>query len=178
VYAVSNDGSWETGNHVRMGRVHRDSIINKKAWQFFGGLGKKEQPHWVRSEETSKPILTDPGHVGHPTITYNKALNRYILLTFSDAVPHKEDAPLAMMQQWDTASELQMYESKNPWGPWKVFHSERPWGGPDHTNYLPQMPSKWISEDGLSGSIIFSGDYTRDGAHYGFMTRSFKLKLK
>jgi hypothetical protein len=178
VYAVSNDGSWETGNHVRMGRVHRDSIIHKEAWQFFGGLNKKGHPHWVRSEETSRPILTDLGHVGHPTITYNKPLNRYILLTFSDAVPQEEDAPLEMMKQWDIASELQMYESKNPWGPWKVFHSEKPWGGFNHTNYLPQMPSKWISKDGLNGSIIFSGDYTRDGAHYAFMTQSFTLKLK
>jgi hypothetical protein len=173
VYAVSNDGSWATGNHVRMGRVHRDSIIHKQAWQFFGGLSRKGQPRWVQSPETSTPILTDPGHAGHPTITYNKALKRYILLSFSDAVPHKEEAPLAMMHRWDIASELQMYESRNPWGPWKVFHSERRWGGPDHTNYLPQMPSRWISGNGMNGSVIFSGDYTRDGAHYGFMTQSF-----
>jgi hypothetical protein len=178
VYAVSNDGSWETGNDVRMGRVHRDSVIYREAWQFFGGIDKKGQPNWVKGEAGSRPILTDPGHVGHPTITYNKALNRYILLSFSDAVPQREDAPVEMMKKWDVASELQMYESKNPWGPWKVFYSEMPWGGPNHTNYLPQMPSKWISEDGLSGSIIFSGDYTRDGAHYAFMTQSFKLKLK
>ena len=178
VYAISNDGSWETGDAVRMGRAHRDSIIYKDAWQFFGGLNNKGQPDWVRKEEAAKPILTDSGHVGHPTITYNKALDRYILLSFSDAVPHVEDAPLAMMHKWDIASELQMYESKNPWGPWKLFHSETPWGGSDHTNYLPQMPSKWISNDGLTGSIIFSGDYTRDGAHYAFMTQSFTLKLK
>ena len=83
-----------------------------------------------------------------------------------------------MMKQWDIASELQLYESENPWGPVKVFHSEKPWGGPIHNNYLPQMPAKWISDEGLNGTIIFSGDYTRDGAHYAFMNQSFKLKLK
>jgi hypothetical protein len=71
-----------------------------------------------------------------------------------------------------------MYESKNPWGPWSIFHSEDQWGGKNHTNYLRQMPSKWISADGLKGSILFSGDYTRDGAHYAFMTQSFELILK
>ncbi len=33
------------------------------------------------------------------------------------------------------------------------------------------------SADGLNGTLIFAGDYTRDGAHYGFMTQSFKLTL-
>lgn len=178
VYAVSNDVSWATGDHVRMGRVHRDSITHRRAWQFYGGLKPSGRPKWVAAEAASKPIFTDPGHVGHPTITFNKALNRYFLITFSDVVPHRENAPLATMKKWDIESELQMYESRNPWGPWKLFHSEKPWGGKNHTDYLAQMPSKWLSADGLSGSIVFAGDYTRDGAHYGFMTQSFKLTLK
>lgn len=178
VYAVSNDVNWASGSHVRMGRVHRDSVIRKDAWRFFGGFTKPGQPRWVVGEALSKPIFTDPGHVGHPSITYNKALNRYFLIIFSDAVPHKETAPLSAMDKWDVASELQMYEGENPWGPWKIFHSEKPWGGKNHTNYLAQMPSKWFGTDGLSGSVVFAGDYTRDGAHYGFITQSFKLTLK
>lgn len=178
VYAISNDGSWATGDHVRMGRVHRDSIIHRKAWQFYGGLKKTGQPKWVDTEAGSKPIFTDIGHVGHPTITYNKGLNRYFLITFSDVVPHQETAPIDAMKKWDVESELQLYESKNPWGPWRLFHSEKPWGGKNHTNYLAQMPAKWLSADGLAGSIVFGGDYTRDGAHYGFVTQSFKLVLK
>ena len=31
IYAVSNDGNWASGNQVRMGKVHKDSIINKIA---------------------------------------------------------------------------------------------------------------------------------------------------
>jgi len=178
VYAISNDGNWASGDQVRMGRVHRDSIIYKNAWQFYGGLNKHSQPKWVNGETLSQPIFTNPGHVGHPSITYNKALKRYILITFSDVVPHIETAPLSAMDTWDIATELSMYESINPWGPWKIFHSEKPWGGKNHTNYLAQMPSKWITANGLSGSIIFAGDYTRDGAHYGFMTQGFKLVLK
>jgi hypothetical protein len=35
VYAMSNDGSWETGDHVFMARVHKDSIINRKHGNFY-----------------------------------------------------------------------------------------------------------------------------------------------
>jgi hypothetical protein len=72
-----------------------------------------------------------------------------------------------------------MYESINPWGPWFVFHAEKPWGGKEHSAYLGQIPSKWISNNGLSGTIIFAGDYVhRKGEYYGFMTQAFKLFLK
>ncbi len=178
VYAVSNDVNWISGDNVRMARVHRDSILYRSAWQFFAGNDKKKQPGWVKDENKSLPIFSDPGHVGHPSITYNKSLKRYILSIFSDAVPHTENATDTQYSQWDKASELQLYESELPWGPWSIFYSEKPWGGNNHTNYLGQIPSKWFSNDGLSGTILFSGDYTRDGAYYGLMTQSFKLTIK
>ena len=178
VYAISNDVNWISGDHIRMGRVHRDSIVHRSAWQFYGGSAVKNKATWVSNENDAVPIFSDPGHTGHPTITYNKALQRYILLNNSDAIPHTENATAAQYKKWDVASELQLYESVNPWGPWSVIYSENPWGGKNHTNYLGQMPAKWLSSDGLSGTILYAGDYTRDGAHYGFITQSFKLKLK
>ena len=178
VYAISNDVNWISGDHIRMGRVHRDSIVHRSAWQFYGGSAVKNKATWVSNENDAVPIFSDPRHTGHPTITYNKALQRYILLNNSDAIPHTENATAAQYKKWDVASELQLYESVNPWGPWSVIYSENPWGGKNHTNYLGQMPAKWLSSDGLSGTILYAGDYTRDGAHYGFVTQSFKLKLK
>jgi hypothetical protein len=41
------------------------------------------------------------------------------------------------------------------------------------------MPSAWLGEDGLRGSILFSGDYVnRKGEFYGFMTQQFRIELK
>ena len=178
VYAMSNDGSWETGDHVFMARVHKDSIIIRKAWQFLSAI-KNNRPVWSKNEEKSHPVFKDPGHVGHPTISYNKALKRYILGIYSDVVPHKEHASVKEWRTWDKASELQLYESKYPWGPWKIFYNEKPWGGSLHTCYLPQIPNKWWSKDGLSGTIMFAGDYTgNNNEYYAFMTQSFTLKLK
>jgi hypothetical protein len=76
-------------------------------------------------------------------------------------------------------SELQLYESEYPCGPWKIFYNEKPWGGDKHSCYLPQVPNKWWSDNGLSGTIMFAGDYTGGKyEYYGFMTQSFTLTLK
>jgi hypothetical protein len=139
VYAMSNDGSWETGNHVFMARVHEDSIINREAWQFLSAIDN-DKPSWSKSEDESHHVFKDPGHVGHPTVSYNGALKRYILGIYSDVVPHREDATVKEWRTWDKESELQLYESKYPWGPWKIFYNEKPWGGTEHSCYLPQIP--------------------------------------
>jgi hypothetical protein len=179
VYAISNDGNWASGDNVFLGRVHRDSIIFRNAWQFFNGKGNSGKPVWTGDEKVASPVFSDPGHVGHPTITYNKALNRYILCISSDTIPHREDAPREEVRKWNWASEMQLYEGPNPWGPWAIFHNDKQWGGKDHTAYLPQIPSAWISKDGLSGSVLFAGDYVnRKAEYYGFMTQQFRLELR
>jgi hypothetical protein len=179
VYAISNDGNWASGDNVFLGRVHRDSIITRSAWQFYQGKTNSDKPLWTSEEKAASPVFSDPGHVGHPTITYNKPLNRYILCISSDVVPHRENSSSEETQKWNWESEMQLYEGPTPWGPWSIFHNDKQWGGKDHTAYLPQMPSYWISKDGLSGSILFAGDYVkRKAEYYGFMTQQFRLELK
>ena len=41
------------------------------------------------------------------------------------------------------------------------------------------MPASWLGADGLSGSLLFAGDYVkRKAEHYGFMTHQFRLVPK
>ena len=179
VYAISNDVNWASGDNVFLGRVHRDSVIVRSAWQFYRGQTGAGEPRWTGEEKAASPVFSDPGHVGHPTITYNQALQRYILCISSDMVPHRENAPPEETKKWNWESEMQLYEGANPWGPWFIFHNEKQWGGKGHTAYLPQMPSNWLGKDGLSGSILFAGDYVnRKAEYYGFMTQPFRLELK
>jgi hypothetical protein len=178
VYAISNDGSWETGNHVYLARVHQDSILNSEAWYFLSKIEKGNKTEWSKNINQMKPIFTDSNHVGHPTITYNPQLKRYILCISSDVVPHRQNQSLEQSKLWDVASEMQLYEGVNPWGPWYLFHTEKPWGGKEHTCYIPQIPQAWLSKDGLSGYVLFAGDYIkRKVEYYGFMTQKFQLEL-
>jgi hypothetical protein len=181
VYAISNDENWESGNHVFLARVPRERVLERAAWQFYEGGGQIGRPQWTDEEDEARPILSDPGHVGHPTMTYNAGLGRFLLLFGSDVVPHSYATPRAFARaNWHRQRELQIYEGPAPWGPWQLVHYEPSWEG-EHVAYLPQLPSKWLSADGLQGTLLFSGDYSmhkrsdEERQFYGFMTRPFRL---
>ena len=181
VYAISNDESWESGNHVFMARVQRDKVLDRSAWEFYAGGAHMGNPIWLPDEVDARPILSDPGHVGHPTMTYNGRLRRFLLCFGSDIVPHSHATPRDFARaNWHRQRELHIYDSNAPWGPWSLVHYEPCWEG-EHVGYLPQLPSKWLDEDGLGGTLVFSGDYsmvphpTGYSSFYGFMTRSFRL---
>jgi len=104
-------------------------------------------------------------------MVYVKALKRYILLTWSW---HKDFEP-------SMGAALYMYEATEPWGPFNLFHYEQCWedGMWDWkvTPYCPRLPLKWMSKDGKSGWLQFSGD-CRSNNHYLSHIRPFKLIIK
>jgi len=185
VYAISNDESWEGGSHVFLARVPRDQVLNRSAWEFFGGRSRINEPAWIPEEAYARPIHTDHGHVGHPTMTYVPGLDRYLLAFGSDAVPktYATDMDTAFAT-WHRRRELQILEAPTPWGPWALFHYDPAWEG-DHVAYLPQLPPCWIDARGTEGVMMFSGDYVMWGvpvpegheSWYAQMTRPFRLVL-
>ena len=181
VYAISNDENWESGNHAFLARVPKDHVLDRAAWEFYGGGRDANNPVWVQDEADARPIISDPGHVGHPTMTYNRGLGRFILAFGSDIVPHSFAMPRDFARaRWHRQRELQVYEGPTPWGPWYLVHYDPNWEG-EHVAYLPQLPSKWLSDDGLTGTMLFSGDYSMvkrppdHESYYGFMTRPFRF---
>ena len=183
VYAISNDSNWETGDSMFVARVPRDRILDRSAWEFYAG-GDPEDPDWVDSEERAAPALSNPGAIGHPTMTYDAGLGRFLLTFNTDSVPHSLDTSFEEAKRsWDKQSELYVLEGASPWGPFGLVHFDGAWEYP-HMPYLPQVPAKWLSEDRLEGWMVFSGDYTvpaaqrgREGFedYYGFVTRKFRL---
>jgi hypothetical protein len=182
VYAISNDRNWETGDNIFLARAPRDDVLNRSAWEFFSspgeGAGHLAEPTWSPDEADARPILRNPGRIGHPTMTYVAALDRFFLTFGTDTVPHTLNTPKTVARTtWDQATELYFLEGPTPWGPWGLVHHDTAWEHP-HTPYLPQVPAKWLDEDGEGGWMVFSGDWVvmnGDGEYYGFMTRRFRL---
>lgn len=177
LYGVSNDSNWESGDNLFLARVKKDAPEKRSSWEFFAGVDKNQKAKWTTDEEAAQPILSDKGHIGHSTVSYNPVRKAYWLAVFSDTIPHRIDTPAHEAHTtWDTTAELQIYEGPNPWGPWKLLHNEQPWYGTDHAPYLPMIPTPWIDSDGNGGVILFSGDYVRHKhAWYGFMTQRFRI---
>ncbi len=63
VYALSNDGFWDNGNNLVLGRVARSKIghLGATDWQFYGGRDGMEDSAW-----TPDMARTDrPAGLGH-----------------------------------------------------------------------------------------------------------------
>jgi hypothetical protein len=182
VYAISNDRNWETGDNIFLARAPIASVQDRATWEFFAshgeGAGAIDSPEWSNDEAKARPILRDPGRIGHPTMTYSPPIDRFLLTYGTDSVPHTFSTPRDVaIDTWDKRAELMVLEGPTPWGPWSLVHHDPSWEYP-HTPYLPQVPPKWLDADGAGGWMIFSGDYVigkGQGEYYGFMTRSFRL---
>jgi hypothetical protein len=185
VYAISNDDNWETGNHIFLARAPLHAVLDRDLWQFFAGRDRDNRAAWSPHEQHARPVLSDPGHVGHPTMTFLPGLagGRFLLAFGSDSVPHSYAHTREMFEQlWHRSRELQIYEGPTPWGPWSLVHYDPNWEG-EHLAYLPQIPPCWLAADSLSGTLLFSGDYRAPHlpapaeSFYAFMTRPFRLHL-
>ncbi|MCL2361067.1 MAG: DUF4185 domain-containing protein [Defluviitaleaceae bacterium] len=142
VYAVSGD-QWDNGRFLRLGRVPKDKIMDRDAWEFF------THDSWQKDINQSSPILDIDGHIGLPEMVYIKSLKKYILLTWA---LHKDfDA--------SAGSELTILEGDNPWGPFSLAHYDWMWYTRDNCPYTPRIPLKWFNQQSLEGYILQSGKW-------------------
>ena len=57
-----------------------------------------------------------------------------------------------------------MYESPTPWGPWRTVHFTDGFGRFKtlDNSFMWVIPSKWLSEDGTSFTMIYTGKGRND----------------
>lgn len=163
VYAVSGD-HWDNGSELRLGRVPKDKIMDRSAWEFAipHEDGSVEWTEWlVRSE----PILAIERHVSLPEMVYLTGEKKYLLLTW------------AMHQDFTTkkGSELTVLESDHPWGPFRLVHYEWMWYNSEAGHYCPRVPLKWFDQEKLEGYLLYSGNWEVQAEYYRPQLRKFKL---
>jgi hypothetical protein len=62
---------------------------------------------------------------------------------------------------------LGVFDAAEPWGPWTTVYYDDHWSGNDRT-YHHKFPTKWMSPDGRSMWLLFSG---LGGGNYAFCLR-------
>jgi hypothetical protein len=156
VYAVSNDGSWNNGNSMSIGRVRRDRISRLEAsdWEFFAGFEPSGRPAWKPRHDTASFMFWAPGRTSMTGVHYIAGLGLYIMPQWS--YPRLGDPTIAFEEKFRT-TRLEFWQAPAPWGPWSLFHDQefhpQSW-------YNPCLPSKFIAPDGRSFWIFVSGDWT------------------
>ena len=149
VYAISNDGAWNHGNSMILGRVRRDRLatLDPAAWEFYHGLADG-RPVFRPRHDTARFVFHAPGRTSMTGLHFVAGLGLYILPQWH-FVDH-DDAD----RRWRT-SRLEFYQAPHPWGPFSLFHRQdfgESW-------YNPAIPSKFISPDGTSMWLFLGGDF-------------------
>ena len=154
VYAYSQDGpsAYESDNGVALARVRKDRIRDRAAWEFYRGNDAAGHPLWIADIKQRGQVFSYPANCNRIDVVYDAGLKRYLM-----ALAYGESGG------WG------LFDAPEPWGPWTtVLH--RQWDVPDTHGY--RLPSKWISPDGLTLTLVFSGIKPNDA----FCTRKLTLK--
>lgn len=175
VYIVSqaNDDAYQFSPDIVMARVPKNKVPDRGAYEFFAGLDAKGAPRWSREIEDRKPIFTNPRGTQRISMTYNAGIKRYIM-TASHLVrtgQHEEHAMEEKRDPWGPS--LGVFDAPEPWGPWTTVSYDDHWSGNDQT-YHHKFPTKWMSADGRTMWLVFSGLYAGD---YGFCVRKATIKI-
>ena len=118
VYAASNNGFWNDGDSLVLGRISRKVIANLNAedWEYFAGAKAASLPNWTRSIEKAEPILQAAGRLGQTPICHVPKLGIYLLISWYNPVT---------IEKWFEPSEMRydFYQAEHPWGPWSLITS-------------------------------------------------------
>jgi hypothetical protein len=146
IYSHNSDSAYLPADHMVLARVPKTKITERAAYEFFKSL-ESQNPAWTPDISHRGPIFTHKGKCYRTAITYNAPLKRYL---WCHTIP-TDDPPDARFK-----GGLAIFDSPNPWGPWTTaFYSDQWDVGPGETS---SFPTKWISEDGKTLHLVFSGD--------------------
>jgi hypothetical protein len=131
---------------IVLARVPKDKINDRFSYSFFAGLDTGGNPKWSTSSSQRVPILENKAQgVALPSISYNSKIGRYLLV-----VPHASEGELK-------TTGLGIFDAPEPWGPWTTAYFKDYWLGSGEYMFFGNIPTKWISSDGLTFYLVFTG---------------------
>ncbi|WP_257669482.1 serine hydrolase [Parapedobacter tibetensis] len=151
VYIYSHDeaSAYKNSDHFVLARVPKKQLKDWQQYEFFAGYENDNQPKWSEDIRKRKPVFTNPGKCYRSGITYHKGLKKYLWC---------QTLQLTSGEHTDVRFKggLGIFESPNPWGPWKTVYYTRDWDiGPGETS---SIPTKWMDPDDKTCYLLFSGE--------------------
>ncbi len=166
VYAYSHDGARadSPADHFVLMRAPKDQLTQRGAWEFFVKLDNA-QPVWSKDIAKRGAVFSHKDGCLRSAMTYCAPLRRYLWWQ------HLPQPPAATKDRGDTRFDggFAVYDAPEPWGPWTTAYFTSQWdvGPGEHGDF----PAKWMSVDGLTVNLVFSGEDA-------FSVREAKVKLR
>jgi CubicO group peptidase (beta-lactamase class C family) len=144
VYSHDADSAYDPADRMVLARVPADRIADRDAYEFFERRDADGRPVWTKDIARRGAVFEHAGLCYRSGISYNAGLKRYL---WCHTIP-RGDARFA--------GGFAIYDAPEPWGPWTTVYFTRQWDvGPGETS---SFPTKWISADGRTLHLVFSGD--------------------
>jgi hypothetical protein len=162
VYAVSNNGFWDNGDQLILGRVRRDLLhrLRGEDWEFLAADDGLDEAAWVSEPDRARPILTRPGRLGRSGVSYLPHRGRYMTIGWhypagSGKASWPEFVGVTDLTVWE------FFESPTPWGPWTQVgaHAFFPQG-----YYVPNVLPRFQSHDRIY--VLTGGDFRKPAEYY------------
>lgn len=154
MYATNQGGNY--CNYAYLIRVSSTgaAIENEDNYEYF--TGTPSNPTWSYNKADAAPVITDTCHrVLDLRAVYNPGIDRYIL-TYND---------------YNAKGFIAILDAPEPWGPWSTVYYKETWDQGFTFEY--SFPAKWISSDGKTMYMVFSGT----GKNDAFSVRKATLTL-
>lgn len=148
VYSQDHDSAYERADRMVLARVPKDRIADRQAYEFFVRLDAGGEPVWTNRIDQRGAVFSNPGECYRSGITYNAGLKRYLWCQVDPDSTHRQGMRFE--------GGFRIFDAPEPWGPWTSVFATEHWDvGPGETN---SFPTKWMSEDGRTLYLVFSGD--------------------
>ncbi|MBU1197620.1 DUF4185 domain-containing protein [Candidatus Micrarchaeota archaeon] len=143
---------------VDLMRVPKDFIWDRDQYEFSTGLNQ-----WTNDLTLRQPVFIKE-NVGWapPVVTYHSPSGRYLLV----GDHHVGD------NGGVSGSGMSIFEAPNPWGPWYTVAIFDSWDY--EPSFFYNFPSKWISANGETVWLVFSGQGSFDSFNLIQATLTFE----
>ncbi len=152
VYAISNNGFWDNGDNLILGRVRRDqlSALNAKDWEYYLGGDGLADSAWTHDLSHAALVLDSPGKLGMNGMVFIPDLQQYLMIGWYYPAGGGKIKDACRETIWD------FYIAPKPWGPCRKLSSQR-WTPQGF--YSPQVCPKFNRDGGKSLFVFTAGDW-------------------
>ncbi|UCG47363.1 MAG: serine hydrolase [Phycisphaerales bacterium] len=145
VYSHDSNSAYRPADRMVLARAPKDKIRLQEAYEFLKGFDAAGNPVWTGDVGERGAVFVNPGKCYRSGISYNAPLKRYL---WCQTIYNDGDMR--------AAGGLGIFDAPQPWGPWTTVYYTEDWDvGPGETSCLP---TKWMSRDGKTCWLLFSGD--------------------
>ena len=145
IYSHDSDSAYEPADRMVMARAPKNEIRNRGSYKFFKGLDDSGRPTWTENITERGAVFINSGKCYRSGISYNAGLKRYL---WCQMIYGPDDMR--------AKGGIGIFDAPQPWGPWTTAYYTQDWDvGPGETS---SFPTKWISADGKTCHLLFSGD--------------------